>query len=492
MAGAHFAPAFDAPARPHHTRRRPKPTETPMNGPQRHLLTTLAAGLCALPAAIHAQSADSLIEKLVDKGILTVDEAHELRTEADKDFGKAYSVKSGMPEWVSTLRINGDMRGRFEGFYADEPGFADRARWRYRLRAGITAVMLDDLEVGFRLGSGDIDNAAGINRGTDPISNNQTFQNNGSKKGIFLDTAYARWSPLNTGDWQGTFTLGKMENPLVSSDLWFDHDYTPEGLAEQFSYTVSQKHTLKFNGVQFAIDELGGSGKDPYLFGGQVRFDSAWNSKWSSSVGAAFMDILNANQLTSAAVPDINVGNTRTVIKAADGKSFTLGAPVADFQTLIADAGITYTVDSVPLHTGPFPIRVFGEYLHNFGADSANDGYQAGISFGKAGKKRTWELTYRYKVLEGDVWYEELTDSDSGGYYSGPFAAATVPGLLRAPGSGYGSGTNIRGHWMRFGYSPYDSLVFNVTWIHLENIEEYAAQTDSGIDRLQIDAIFKF
>lgn len=463
-----------------------------MKSTTRRLLTTLASGLVAAPAVVHGQSADALIEKLVDKGILTVDEAHDLRVEADKDFTKAYSVKSGLPEWVTTLRINGDMRGRFEGFYADQPGFVDRARWRYRLRAGVTAVMLDDLEVGFRLGSGDIDNAAGISRGIDPISNNQSFQNNGGKKGVFLDTAYGKWSPINTGDWLGSFTFGKMENPLVSSDLWFDNDYTPEGLAQQFSYTVNQRHTLKFNGVQLALDELGGSGKDPFLFGGQVRLDSAWNTKWSSSVGAAFMEFLNEEQLTSAAVPDINVGNSRNVLKAADGKSFTLGAPTVEFQTFIADAGVTYTLDSMPLHTGPFPIRVFGEFLHNFGADEANNGYQVGISFGKAGKKRTWELTYRWKMLEGDAWYEELADSDSGGFYAGPFAVASLPGVMRAPGTGYGSGTNIRGHWVRLGYSPYDSLALNLTWIRLDNVDEYVPGADSGIHRLQVDAIWKF
>ena len=180
------------------------------------------------------------------------------------------------------------------------------------------------------------------------------------------------------------------------------------------------------------------------------------------------------------------------VQKSADGSSFTLGAPVETFETLVLDAGITRTLESVPMHTGPFPIRVFGEYLHNFGADEQNQGYQAGIAFGKAGRKRTWELTYRWKVLEGDAWWEELPDSDSGAFYAGRFTAATVPGVLRAAGSGYSAGTNIRGHWLRFGYSPYDSLTLNVTWINLDLIEEYLPGTESSMNRLQIDAVWKF
>src|SRR4249920_3139511 len=80
----------------------------------------------------HAQSVDSLLDKLVDKGVITVKEANELREESDKDFTKAYSAKSGMSEWVSALKFNGDIRGRYESFYFDNPNGVDRQRFRYR------------------------------------------------------------------------------------------------------------------------------------------------------------------------------------------------------------------------------------------------------------------------------------------------------------------------------------------------------------------------
>src|ERR1041385_2270538 len=115
-------------------------------------LTTIMAAAATVTAGAseHAQSADALIDKLVDKGILTVKEASDLREETDKGFNTAYAVKSGMPEWVTALKFNGDFRGRYESFNFDANTQA-RNRFRYRARFGVVASIQDQLEVGFRL-----------------------------------------------------------------------------------------------------------------------------------------------------------------------------------------------------------------------------------------------------------------------------------------------------------------------------------------------------
>ena len=64
------------------------------------------AAVAALVINGPAQSVDALLDKLVDKGVLSVTEAKELRAETDKNFTKAYSAKSGMPEWVTSLKFN--------------------------------------------------------------------------------------------------------------------------------------------------------------------------------------------------------------------------------------------------------------------------------------------------------------------------------------------------------------------------------------------------
>lgn len=462
--------------------------------------STAAAAVLGLPA-VHAQSTDALLDKLVEKGILTVKEANELREESDNDFNKAYAAKSGMPDWVTALKINGDFRGRFEAFHADNPDFVDRNRWRYRLRLGVTANLKDNFEIGVRLGSGDLDNAAGQTSGSDPISNNQTLQNNASKKGIYLDQAYARWTALNRPEMTGVLTLGKMENPFVFSDLLFDSDYTPEGAAQQVTYNLSAQQALKLNLGEFVLDEIGGSSADPFLLGGQVRLESAWTPKIATSLGAAFLSIQNDESLPSSAVPDINAGNLRRTryTTSADGSRIFAGLqePVNGYETFVADAAVTYTLNTFPFYAGPFPIRVFGEYLHNTAAADQNQGYQVGVAFGRAGKRRTWELSYRYKVLEGDAWWEELTDSDFGAYYANALPATVPPGQAvppagRARSSGYWAGTNARGHVVKASYSPFDPLTLSFTWFGVDLIEEYLPGTDSRMNRLQVDGLLKF
>jgi hypothetical protein len=96
--------------------------------------------------------------------------------------------------------------------------------------------------------------------GGDPISGNTTFQDNGSKKFVYVDLAYGKWTAFNNALWSGTLTLGKMQNPFVFSDMVFDGDYTPEGFAQQFAFNLGADHSIKFNLGQFMLDEISQSG----------------------------------------------------------------------------------------------------------------------------------------------------------------------------------------------------------------------------------------
>ena len=395
-----------------------------------------AAALMALTPQSKAQSSvNDLLNKLEQKGVLTVDEAKELKAEnatnSVADFNSAMNSRFPIPDWVTSYKLSGDFRGRFDDVNSGNPAIVDRMRLRYRLRVGLQINMKDNLEVGFRLGSGDSGN---------PLSNNQTLSGNASKKALYVDTAYGKWTPIRDDDWTVAATIGKMVQPFDASYMLFDPDYTPEGGALQAAYKFNDEQSLRFNAAAFVLDELSGSARDPFLYGGQAIWDAKWSSQVGTSLGVAAYDIVNKETLGTAY--DTNVGNT-----PLGGATYTY-----DFNPIVVSGSITYTLDSFPLYNGKFPIKLAGEYMNNPGAPSNNQGWWGGVTFGKSGKQGTWDLSYRYQRLEADAWWDQIVDDDN---------AAAFP--TSATAAALHSGTNIKGHLVKFNYSILDSLTFTFT-----------------------------
>jgi len=205
-----------------------------ISGPNYFCPKVLLAGmaLTVLAEQSHAQSNDALIDKLLQKGILTVGEAQELRDQADKDFATAFQTKMGMPDWVSSYKLSGDFRGRFDQISSENALNIDRVRLRYRVRLGLAVNMADNLEAGLRLGSGDAKGLGSQSAAGNPLSSNSTLQDNATKKMIYIDTAYGKWTAVNSGGWLLALTVGKMDNPYSFTPMVFDPDLTPEQAAE--------------------------------------------------------------------------------------------------------------------------------------------------------------------------------------------------------------------------------------------------------------------
>ena len=125
--------------------------------------------------------------------------------------------------------------------------------------------------------------------------------------------------------------------------------------------------------------------------------------------------------------------------------------------------------------------------MENLAIDDRNQGFAFGATFGKAGKKGLWELSYRYKYQAANFWYEEFTDSDFG-----VLRPTVTAGELTAVS--YSSGTNLRGHVMRASYSPSDAMTLGVTYFLTENIDSGGAPDDGDLQtgRLQVDAMWRF
>jgi hypothetical protein len=449
------------------------------NGNTKYAALAGATAAIFLSSNSHAQSSDALIDKLVDKGILSQKEAQDLRDEADKDFKTAFQAKMGMPDWVSSYKIYGDVRGRFDQIStaANNPTLVDRTRYRYRLRFGLTVNLLDNLEAGFRLTSDDSKGVGSQSSTGNPLSGTSTMQDDFTKKGIFIDTVYGKWTPINSGGWLLSGTIGKMDNPFSFTPMVFDPDLTPEGGVVNLGYAFNDNQSLSLNGGAFVMDEETSSTSDPFMYGGQILWNAKWSDKISSQAGFGGFDIVSDQSLSTANVPYVNQGNTRS----AGGLLMNQFAPV------IADANVTYTFDKGPFYAGAFPVKVGAEFMHNIGASQNNNGYWAGITIGKSGTRKTWDLTYRYEYLEADAWYDQLVDDDNGAYFQkAPTAGA----------GGYFGGTNIRGHLIKFNYSFTDSLTFTTTCfvnnlIH-STVYNNVYEPKNDAFHLMVDLMWKF
>jgi hypothetical protein len=354
----------------------------------------------------------------------------------------------------------------------------------------VVATFRDDLELGLRVASSDIDGNSVT--GPSPLSSYQTFQNNGSKKGLALDQAYMKWSPLHTADWKGGVTFGKMPNPFVFSEVacGMDPDYTPEGVAIQVERKLGAKHSLRWINGAFILDELAASGADPLMVGSQLRFDSKWTDHLSSSLGVMWLGFVHNDQLANGAVPDANVGNWRTI---PSGTNQSDAVPSFDFSPVLVDASVVYLLEHAPLYRGPCPARLVLSYLNNPDAPRSADNYAwtAGFVLGKAGSRRTWEAAYQYKWLGANSIYEDVVDDDFGAYW------ATTAGrnFGRRDAAGFFTGTNVRGHLLKLAYSPSNIVTLGLRWYHSQLIAEpvvTAGSANSLHDRLMVDVDLKF
>jgi hypothetical protein len=185
-----------------------------------------------------AETSDPLLDLMIQKGMLTQEEAAKVKAEADAIRTNAFN--QAMPpvesKWkiskaVKDVELFGDVRLRFEDRQATTPT-GDRIeldRARFALHFGLRGDMFDDFYFGFRLETSTNPRSPWVTLGS---SSPAPFGKSGD--GVNVGQAYIGWRP---GDWVD-ITAGKMPNPMFTTPMIWDPDLNPEGLAERFKYTV--------------------------------------------------------------------------------------------------------------------------------------------------------------------------------------------------------------------------------------------------------------
>jgi hypothetical protein len=239
------------------------------------LTLAVAAALTAASATSQAQDAGALVDALVRKGILTDQEAEEIRADMTREFTTTSAGKINLSNSITELKLYGDLRLRYQydnkDLQADpfpvgahvagsnekdrSPNSNQRSRWRFRLR----------LNADFKLSEnffGGVELATAMNSD----SGNQTFENGFNDYPIFISKAYLGWSP---NEWL-TMTAGKVPNPFYATDASWDPDINPTGLTETIAL-----HKLHFGGG--ALGGGGGLSKDGKSYAPtEVKADRPW------------------------------------------------------------------------------------------------------------------------------------------------------------------------------------------------------------------------
>jgi hypothetical protein len=269
------------------------------------------------------------------------------------------------------LQLAGDFRARFESNTAtDSMAQRNRGVVRARLRAGYA--LSDRLFLGGMLSTGDPAN---------PRTGDVTLSDFDGDLPVKLAQAYVRGElgPLQ-------LIAGKMPQPFQRTELLWDGDVNPQGVAAAYRAPFGPSGSLKLSGLYFLVDESA-AGPDSDMLGGQLSLGQALSTNLKLELSAAYYDY----RLRSA--PGTTAASFRGNLVGPDG------GYLSDFELFDGVATVTY--DGL----GPrWPVRLVGDYVKNLGAAVEDDtGIELDLMFGRASHPGDWRIMYGYSEAGVDA-----------------------------------------------------------------------------------------
>jgi polyhydroxyalkanoate synthesis regulator phasin len=426
----------------------------------------VALGLAFSAAAAFAQDSGPLIDLLVRKGIVTDQEAEELRVELLKDFTANSSAgKLNLSSSLSEFKLSGDLRMRYEA-NSQTPELAtggapvsnETSRQRLRFRFNGDFLLQKGWNAGFALET---------TQASD--SGNQTFTGGADDYGIFLTRAYIGWQPnLN---W--SFAIGKQKNPFLTTDLRWDSDINPQGLFQGYKMMLGVKDTLEFRAMQHFMFEnneqlIGPAGRDAWMFEQQAVY-TRWFAPENLSnvifaVGySAYSQSTMTGLLNSAAL----AGSTRA----------------QNYGTLTGE------VNLARINGDGTALKFYWDGSYNFTGDTrAYRVYTLNRSVFDAGKS-AWLVGLGYSYGTGKIQGDYSARLD----YREVGVSAIDPNINDSDW-GFGK-TNQKGLKLALAYNVNDFTNFNVTYFDTKIIDEKMTFALGNLNRsheLLVDLVLKF
>lgn len=335
-------------------------------------------------------------------------------------------------------KFSGDFRFRFERTGDQEPTpdpliLDPRYRYVVRLRAGASKQFGNLTSFGVRVATG--------SRG-DPNSTDITLGDFADRLELSVDRAYLELKP------GGAFvTAGKFANPFMSTELVWDGDVNPQGVAASYALKGSHRLTPKLIGLFYVVDEQT-INPDSYMAGVQGQLTFRPSQSWSLALAGAYY-AYNIKSLRNA-----DSGDTRSNRLNADRTRY-----LSDFDLL--DGVLTLNHRGFG---GRFPVSFVADFVKNLGADDQNTGFGFDLFVGRASARG--DLRFRYGYAEAG------TDA--------VLAAFSHDNTTLA--------TNYKQHTLTFDYQVLEAVQLNATW-YLYHTLRQASATDAWVDRLRLNAL---
>ena len=380
-----------------------------------------AALFCAMisvPAPVRAQTDSALLDALVKKGVLSDQEAEDIRSDEEKDYSSTAASKINLSTSIKTITFYGDLRLRYELRDGTTPsgvtgqggtiagaGSQDRNAWRYRLRFGFKGDIFDNWFYGVRIATNPYYNRSG----------NVTFGHSDNAgpfgKGYSLlavDQVYLGWKPTSDITLEG----GQIINPLYTTTLVWDDNINPVGAAEQYDHTFDNGLEVFSTLGQYLISAAGGNGitntiagsaptppgatspnynfGNTFMFAEQVGFKYKFDDNTFFKAAATMYEYTgeNANYDTSVATnysssPLVLSGSTQSP-SFYDGPFVGAAAPFTTNVTGENDLLIAELPMEFDFKGWGVPMRAFADVAYNLMGQERADDARAALAGGNA------------------------------------------------------------------------------------------------------------
>jgi hypothetical protein len=418
------------------------------------------------------------------------------------DIAKKVAQLEGKVKQLGPFRFSGDFRLRADSSFGGPTDHSQqRFRERFRLRFNADAKLNDEISGGFTLASGDINS---------PTVTNQTTNQFYARKPFFIDRAFISYQPR----WFTPLKLtgGKFSYPWQYTELTWDKDLNPEGVAQTVSFdsgTVLKKVALVGFELPFTENtEPGPANKSIFnsvVYGGQ--FQTEWKlTEWLKfSADEAYYGWHDADPVAFALVaPAANLSTTNPQSPlegllplrstgmqnsiATVTTTSTVGVKTITSSQFASKFGLLDTIARFDVKTSNerWPLFFLGDFVQNTRAcgnlahipksakfnvpcdPHARRGYWLEASAGRTEQKGDWQFSYTRIFVEreavlGVFNYSEMRQS-----------------------------SNVAEHRVQAFYQAYGNV--QLAWIGLfgRPLVTHNSPLEPMVKRLQFDVIYKF